>query len=148
MSKLLWSPGKEALPVLPQINCLISSRRSSAVKSILIAGGEIALREHLGWVLGAAGYQVHELCNDACLADIVESKSVDLIMTDIGTLDQEELEAISDVKRKRPEIKIIAISENYTYQWCYKELEPSRLLKKPFDSADLRAIVGSLPESS
>lgn len=144
MGKLLLSSGKHTLPVLPQINCLISSRRNFAVKRVLIVGGEPGLQEYLGWVLGAAGYDVHEARDSDCPADLVKSKSIDLIITDIGTLDRDRFEALVDVRRTFPEINVIAISEHYTYQWAFEALGADHILEKPFDSADLRAMVGSL----
>lgn len=118
------------------------------MKSVLIVGGEPGLQEYLGWVLGASGYDVHEARDSACPVDLVKSKSIDLIMTDIGTLDRDRFEALVDVRRAVPEIKIVAIAEHYTYQWAFEALGADHILKKPFDSADLRAVVGSLSKGS
>ncbi len=80
------------------------------MRKILLIEDNDDFREMLSLMLERAGYQVVQAVDGADGLHILESDAFDLIITDIIMPEKEGLETILEIKQKKPDSKIIAIS--------------------------------------
>jgi len=85
-----------------------------AKRAILVADDEPAVRGLLRNILTGAGYRVLEARNGKEAVQKIESCEIDLLITDLVMPEQEGLETILLLRRVRPNLKIIAMSGQFT----------------------------------
>jgi adenylate cyclase len=80
---------------------------------ILVVDDEPSIRESLGMLLLAAGYDVAEAENGAAAVSQLSRTVPDLIVTDINMPQMSGMELIAHVRSRYPPIPIVAMSGEY-----------------------------------
>lgn len=116
---------------------------------ILIIDDDQQMRELLQQTMKWAGFEVMSAENGRQGQQYFEAQPTDLIITDLIMPEQEGLETISAVKKKYPDVKIIAISGGgrigpEAYLPAAMELGADRVFAKPFDIKELVKTVQEL----
>ena len=121
------------------------------MQRILIIDDEPHILLMLKKMLERAGYEIELASNGNEGLDRFTRTPSDLVITDIIMPDKEGLETIREMKRMRPELKIIAMSgggkisaENYL--GTAKIFGASRVIEKPFTQQHMVATVKELLE--
>ena len=78
--------------------------------SILIVSRDPAIRKLLSKVLAQPGYHTHQVADAADLPSELRARKVDLVVMDLDMPEQQGLEAVSALRNKYPNLKIIALS--------------------------------------
>ena len=116
---------------------------------ILIIDDEPYILLMLKKMLEKAGHVVSLASNGREGMDLFEKASADLVITDIIMPDKEGLELILEMKKKRPALKIIAMSGGgrispESYLECAKHFGAEKVFQKPFRQKDLVSAVKEL----
>ena len=116
---------------------------------ILIIDDEPYILLMLKKLLEKAGYKVDLASNGREGMALFEKDSADLVITDIIMPDKEGLELILEMKKLRPELKIIAMSGGgrispESYLECARHFGAERVFQKPFRQKDLVLAVKDL----
>ncbi len=77
---------------------------------ILVVDDEEIIRFTLRQMLQKAGHEVFEAANGHVALKTFEDLGVDLVITDIIMPEKEGIETITEIRRRNPELKIIAVS--------------------------------------
>ena len=80
---------------------------------ILVVDDEPSIRESLGMLLVASGYDVAEAENGVSAVSHLSSTIPDLIVTDLNMPQMSGIELISHVRSRYPSISIVAMSGDY-----------------------------------
>jgi len=88
----------------------VLDRQSSAARRILVVDDEAAIRELVRHILEPAGYQIIEAASGRQALALISEGLPDLVITDLVMPDQEGIETIRELKKKHPELRVIAIS--------------------------------------
>lgn len=118
-------------------------------QTVLVVDDDELIRDLLFQVLSDNGYHV-ELANSGEEAlSLLSQRQVELCLSDIIMPDCDGLELIPQVRRKFPNIPIIAISGGgrigpESYLTTAQRLGASKALRKPFDGAILLAAISDL----
>lgn len=120
--------------------------------NILLVEDEDQLRAMLREVLESAGHAVREAKNGKIASDIFALHPTDLVITDLIMPEKEGLELILELRRSRPDIKVIAMSGGgrtsaQSYLEIAKKFGAACLLEKPFSNDGIIGIVDTLLES-
>ena len=107
------------------------------MQHILVVDDNAGVRGYLGDILKSAGYHVHEAANGSTVIDLLDNNPVDLVVTDIVMPITDGIETIRDVKRRFPDIKIIAASGYNFYLEMAGKLGADRIIEKPFNAEKL-----------
>ena len=86
---------------------------NGAKPQILIVDDEPCIRESLGMLLMASGYDVAEADNGVSALSHLDRTVPDLIVTDLNMPQMSGLELISQVRSRYPSISIVAMSGDY-----------------------------------
>ena len=78
--------------------------------TVVVADDEPAIRSLLRKILAAEGYTVLEAKDGKDAVRQIESENADLLITDLAMPEQESIETIRNLRRKRPRLRIIAMS--------------------------------------
>lgn len=118
------------------------------MKHILLVEDDEALRTLLTRVLRRAGYEVSEAHNGNEAERILLQESIDLVVSDMLMPGKDGIELLMDVRKNRPDLKIVAMSGGgYTGTGTYlslaKALGATRTLNKPFEGHELIALIES-----
>jgi CheY-like chemotaxis protein len=118
------------------------------VAEILIIDDEASIRRLLVRVLRKAGHTVHEARNGEEGLEVFHQVHPELVITDIVMPDMEGIEVIRKLRQDAPTVPILAISGSGTplYLRAATGLGATAALAKPFDVAELLAVVGQLLE--
>jgi DNA-binding NtrC family response regulator len=116
---------------------------------VLVVDDEPGVRALLRHVLEREGHAVIEAANGRRAMRALHGAPVDLVITDIIMPEQEGMETISEVRRLRPEIKIIAMSgggRRLTMDFLplASRMGADLTLEKPFKPAFVAAAVADL----
>jgi two-component system cell cycle response regulator CpdR len=116
---------------------------------ILIIDDEPYILLMLKKMLERAGYEVDLASNGREGMELFEKDSADLVITDIIMPDKEGLEIILEMKKQRPELKIIAISGGgrispESYLECARHFGAEKVFQKPFRQKELVSAVRQL----
>ena len=119
--------------------------------NILVADDEEAIRIALKRLLNKAGYVVECVENGIEAMRKLELKSADIVITDIIMPEQEGIETIRMIKKKIPEIGIIAISGGgrngpSDYLTIAKMLGADFTFTKPWDNQELLDAITELSD--
>ena len=114
--------------------------------TILIIDDDETLREMLREVLTRSGHHVLSAENGELGIRIIETHSVDLVITDIYMPHTDGLEVTIKLRETHPEIKIIVITGNAPefYVDSAMMLGAHDSLKKPFQLLELESKINSL----
>ena len=121
--------------------------------SVLVIDDESALREILSQVLTDAGHRVvgAEYGKDASKA--LAKAAFDVVLTDVIMPEKDGMQVISEVRKKFPEVRIIAMSggghvSRDQYLKIAKGLGAHAVLEKPFANQKLLDTIEELTPSS
>lgn len=117
--------------------------------SVLVVDDEPAIRTLLRHVLERDGHVVVEAENGRKAMRQLRGGAVDVVITDIIMPEQEGMQTIKEIRRLRPEIKIIAMSgggRKLTMDFLplAARLGADRTIEKPFKPASIAAAVTEL----
>lgn len=116
---------------------------------IIIIDDEPYILLMLKKMLERAGHEVDLASNGKQGMEIFEKENADLVITDIIMPDKEGLEIILEMKKQRPDLKIIAISGGgrispESYLECATHFGASKVFQKPFKQKELVSAVNEL----
>ncbi len=119
------------------------------MKRVLVVDDEQDQREAVRSLLEVHGYGVTEARNGAEARRLFEAQPFDVVVTDIVMPEVEGTEMIRQLRRIRPDAKIIALSgSDYAERGAYlriaKSLGAQKTFLKPVDSEDLLEAVREL----
>jgi two-component system, chemotaxis family, chemotaxis protein CheY len=112
------------------------------MKRVLVIEDDALVREAIRHVLMRAGYGV-DLASDGLTGlDLFAASAPDLVITDLFMPGRDGLETIVEMKRLRPQQRIMAISgslrlEGADFLHMAKELGAVDVLSKPFNAKEL-----------
>ncbi|RFT16263.1 MAG: Response regulator of zinc sigma-54-dependent two-component system [Candidatus Saccharicenans subterraneus] len=111
--------------------------------TLLIIDDEKGLLEVLNVVFRKEGYEVKTATSGAEGLDILNSKSVDLVITDIRMPHISGMEVLRYVKENQPEIPVIVITAYGSIAQAVEALKAGALdyIVKPFDVEELKILV-------
>lgn len=117
--------------------------------SILLIDDDTQLRSVLRRVLGRSGYLVLEAENGREGLEILTRAEVHLVITDIIMPDMEGIELILELRRTRPDLRVIAMSAGGrispdNYLSLAKHSGATRTIAKPFELEDFTALVAEV----
>ena len=111
---------------------------------ILVADDDRAIRTVLSQALGRADYHVRTTGNAATLWQWVSDGEGDLVITDVVMPDGNGLDLIPRIRKRRPDLRVIAMSAQNTLLTAVQAAERGAFeyLPKPFDLNELMNVVG------
>ena len=111
--------------------------------TILVADDDRAVRTVLSHALGRTGYEVKATGNAATLWRWVQDGEGDLAIVDVVMPDENGLDLVPRIRRRRPELRVIVMSARSTLLTAVRAAERGAFeyLPKPFDIAELTGIV-------
>jgi CheY-like chemotaxis protein len=110
-----------------------------SIQRILIVDDEVEVREILAETLEDFGYVVATAASgEEALPTLLGDRGIALVITDVRMPGMSGLELADEIRRQRPEVKVVLISGYFLPQ-----VVPQRFLKKPFHMKDLASIVRS-----
>jgi CheY-like chemotaxis protein len=117
-----------------------------AACSILIVDDEPGIRELLGLMLQACGHTVATAEDGIQAPKIMASRPIDVVITDLLMPERDGLEFITELRKKYPNVKIIAMSggghiARDSYLRIAKSFGAHILLEKPFSQSDVMGAV-------
>jgi len=118
--------------------------QASAKARILVADDDAAVRRFLRTVLEGAGYEVHEASDGKEAARDALDPAIDLLIIDLVMPNQEGIETIRDLRTRRADLPILAISgagDGMTYLNVAKLLGAGESLAKPISPVTLLGAV-------
>ncbi len=119
------------------------------MRKVLIIDDEPYILLMLKKMLEKEGYEVDLASNGKEGLDLFEKNAADLVITDIIMPEREGLEIILEMKKRRPDLKIIAISGGgrispESYLECAAHFGAARVFQKPFKQKELVSAVNEL----
>jgi len=111
--------------------------------NILVVDDNESIRDTLGSLLEAKGYQVELAKNGIEALNKVKSKPFDLVITDLKLPKLDGLELLHKIKAFDPLVYVIIITGYSTMKTAVKALNAgaSNFLKKPFDFKEIEKVV-------
>ncbi|WP_420547651.1 nitrogen regulation protein NR(I) [Curvivirga sp.] len=115
-----------------------------AGETILVADDDRAIRTVLGQALNRQGYDVRLTGNTATLWSWVESGLGELVITDVIMPDGNGLDLLPQIRKRRPDLRVIVMSAQNTLLTAVKATEKGAFeyLPKPFDLSEVIDCVG------
>ncbi len=115
----------------------------TAGQTILVADDDRAIRTVLNQALGRLGSEVRGTGNAATLWQWIDQGEGDLVITDVVMPDENGLDLVPRIRRRRPELRVIVMSAQNTLLTAVKATERGAFeyLPKPFDLRELVAVV-------
>jgi two-component system nitrogen regulation response regulator GlnG len=112
-------------------------------QSVLIADDDRSIRTVLSQALGRAGYDVRTTGNAATLWRWVSDGDGDVVITDVVMPDEDGLDLLPRIRKRRQELPVIVMSAQNTLLTAVKATERGayEYLPKPFDLKELLSIV-------
>ena len=106
---------------------------------ILIADDALFMRITLGDMLRGAGYEVCEAKNGADMLLVYEREQPDLIMLDITMPELDGLNALKELKKKYPKVRVIMCSAMGQQAMVLKAIQNGAhdFVVKPFEKSTL-----------
>jgi DNA-binding NtrC family response regulator len=114
--------------------------------SILVVDDEPGIRELLSIMLEAAGHSVASAEDGVQAPKVMASRPIDLVITDLLMPERDGLEFITEVRKKYPKVRIIAMSggghiARDSYLRIAKTFGAHFILEKPFNQASVLAAI-------
>ncbi|WP_022728118.1 response regulator [Fodinicurvata sediminis] len=112
------------------------------MRTVLLIDDEKTILEAMGYSLSKAGYTVFSAANGKEGLAFLDSQPVDAVVTDIIMPEKEGLETIIEIRRKWPDLPIVAISGGgRTRQLHFLEMSrdfgANEIMQKPFKPSQL-----------
>jgi CheY-like chemotaxis protein len=116
---------------------------------VLVIDDEKPILLTVATILGDAGYEVLTAADGRAGLAIFEKTAPALVLTDIIMPEQDGLGAIAEMRRARPDVRIVAMSGggrvgNTDFLKLATKLGANAALPKPFDDTELLAVIGAL----
>ena len=117
-------------------------RGDQRLARILIVDDDPLIREMLATVLRDAGYETTCAADGREALELFDASPADLVIADILMPDGDGMQAIRKLRRRRPGIKVLAISggsemESARYLRAAESFGATRTLVRPFDNRQL-----------
>jgi two-component system nitrogen regulation response regulator GlnG len=111
--------------------------------TILVADDDRAIRTVLNQALGRLGYEVRTTGTAATLWQWVDDGVGDLVITDVVMPDENGLDLVPRIRKRRPDLRVIVMSAQNTLLTAVRANERGAFdyLPKPFDLNELVGIV-------
>jgi CheY-like chemotaxis protein len=121
--------------------------------SILLIDDEPALRDILSRVMTDAGHRVTVAANGKEASKMLTGAAFDVVLTDVIMPEKDGMQVISELRKKFPEVRIIAMSggghvSRDQYLKIAKGLGAHAVLEKPFPNQQLLTTIESLMPSA
>lgn len=118
-------------------------------RSVLVIDDDASLRSAIRRILERAGYDVREADEGAAGLQLQQQQPADLVVTDIYMPGQDGIQTIRQLRAGWPGLRILAVSggERAGPADLHEHalaLGATRVLAKPFDMAELLAVVRAL----
>ncbi|MBC6983458.1 response regulator [Caulobacter sp. 17J80-11] len=115
-------------------------------KTVCIIEDDELVRARLADVLRATGHDVFEADSAERGIELIRTRKADVAVVDILMPDRDGLEAIGQLRRTRPDLRIVAISGGgrvgpQIYLDLARQIGADASLTKPISEADLEAAV-------
>lgn len=116
------------------------------MKKILVVDDEISVREMVSDMLSSSSVEIALAKSGIQALQVLSSGNIDLVITDIVMAEENGIDLIMDMKKRYPNIPIVAISGGGGIEGRFNYLEIAKLvgadqiLKKPFSADKLRKI--------
>ena len=115
----------------------------------LIVDDEREVRQSLAEILTGAGHEVLETSSGTCALDLCSVEALDVVVIDILMPEKDGFETITELRRRDPALKIIAMSGEqgqgkFNVLHIAKKLGAHTTLLKPFDMARLLSAVNQV----
>jgi CheY-like chemotaxis protein len=116
---------------------------------ILLVDDDACFREILRSALAQSGHDVYEAADGRQAVERYDPDATDVVITDLIMPRQEGLETIQQLRRRDPNVKIIAISGdgellNIDLLKVARYFGAHRTLRKPFSLTDLTVVLDEL----
>lgn len=120
--------------------------------SILLVEDDDQLRAMLKLLLTSSGYDVSEASNGTRVCDTYQQQRFDLVITDLVMPDTDGLEVIMALRRRDPDVRIIAMSgaglgRAEAYLKVAQKAGAQFILSKPFGNEEFLEVVRSALET-
>ncbi|MBS0294791.1 MAG: response regulator [Proteobacteria bacterium] len=115
-------------------------------KTVCVIEDDELVRSRLADMLRAKGHTVHEAESADAGIDLIRNEKADVAVVDILMPDRDGLEAIGQLRRTRPDLRIVAISGGgrvgpQVYLDLARQIGADASLVKPISDDDLEAAV-------
>jgi DNA-binding response OmpR family regulator len=120
------------------------------MKRVLVVDDNADLRSMLRLCLEADGFEVEVAANGQLALDLLGQRPADVLVTDLFMPDQDGIETILEVRKRYPQVRIVAMSgwtstEGSDYLRVAREIGALETLRKPFDPRQLSRLLRGLP---
>ena len=117
---------------------------------ILVVDDNEDMRSMLKLCLEAEGFEVDAAPNGQVALERMQRRAADIVVTDLFMPDQDGIETILELRRRFPQVRIVAMSgwtssEGSDYLRVAREIGALQTLRKPFDPRDLSLLLRALP---
>ena len=106
---------------------------------VLLIEDNADLRDYLRLALRSEGYQVLTARNGKEALGLLDGQDLDAVITDLFMPEMDGIETISALRRKLPNVKVVAMSgrPGVDYLTVARELGVTHTLRKPFELDEL-----------
>jgi len=111
------------------------------MKKILVADDEMSIRLLYSEELKEEGYEVYMASNGKEALEVVEKIPLDLVILDIKMPEMDGIEALRQIKQKRPDLPVILSTAYGEYRQDFATWASDEYLVKSSDLEDLKAVV-------
>ena len=111
------------------------------MKKILVADDEMSIRLLYSEELKEEGYEVYMASNGREALEMVEKIPLDLVILDIKMPEMDGIEALRQIKQKRPDLPVILSTAYGEYRQDFSTWASDEYLVKSSDLEDLKAVV-------
>ena len=111
------------------------------MKKILVADDEMSIRLLYSEELKEEGYEVYMANNGREALEMVEKIPLDLVILDIKMPEMDGIEALRQIKQKRPDLPVILSTAYGEYRQDFATWASDEYLVKSSDLEDLKAVV-------
>ena len=111
------------------------------MKKILVADDEMSIRLLYSEELKEEGYEVYQAANGREALEIVDKVPLDLVILDIKMPEMDGIEALRQIKEKRPELPVVLSTAYGEYKQDFSTWASNEYLVKSSDLEDLKSVV-------
>ena len=106
---------------------------------VLVIEDNADLRDYLRMALRSEGYEVLTARNGREALAVIDGQGLDAVVTDLFMPEMDGIETITALRRRMPDIRIVAISgrSGVDYLTVARELGVTHTLRKPFELDEL-----------